>query len=815
MGRDLTRLRSFRTFPAGGLIAMARFDFSATAVRRTIPLFLAVIFCSAAGQAGEIRLKNGTVLNGNLWLLGKMGDNPFGIGKRLVPKDAPPSPQNIILVDTGWQKYYVPRRQIPDEDVDKDLVPSRPEAFAYKLLKTNQGRIIASVGSIVDVTPFNEFGQRTITLASDKGKLNVIQGISRIEPDHAVLDALNYNWQMGISLKAIPPETLEKLLRQKVKDNDPVARFALVRFYSQAEMYPEAFKELEAIVAAFPDQEARANVVKSELMDYFGREVLRELNRRRAACQHQLAYEYAKRLTTQKLGGSVMDDVKKFLGDYDDMIRSIHRAKNLLADWQAKLKTPGLVEKLQPLRAEINEQLNVETLPRLAAFLQAELDPQLTAEQQLALAYSGWVVGAANAITDLNLAVRYWDARFAVLEAVRAESIQDRDLHYQELRRVEGVGPKVILQLTALLPPILDAGDIRPGQVHRVQVTPEGQTPAIAYSVILPPEYSPHHSYPLLIALRSRDHSNQETLLWWGGNAEQPGPAMRRGYILIAPEYAEERQSDYSYSAAAHQVVIESLRDARRRFNVDSNRVFLTGHGMGADAAFDLGMSHPDEFAGVIPIGGECQHYPKITYMNGRYTSWYVIGRGFNVESRDTINPVTQRDPANDRVFTDIFVHGFQFDFMLVEYLGRGVDRYGDETPKIFDWMDLHRRRPPPKEFEIESLRKTDNRHFWLTVLDLPTTSILPAPTGTHTRITKMDIEPRINEGNAVNIKAPAKRFLVRLSPDLVDFEKRVRVTKDGRQLYNNFVTPEAADILDELRATGDRTRLPLATLDL
>ena len=794
---------------------MVRCNSSVTVICRTVSLLVAVVLGSVASHAGEIRLRNGTVLNGNLWLMGKMSDSPLGIGKRLAPKDAPPSPQNIVLVDNGWQKYYVPRRQIPDEDVDKDLIPSRPEAFAYKLLKNNQNRVIAAVGSVIDVTPFNEYGQRTITLASEKGKLNVIQGISRIEPDHVVLDALNYNWQMGVSLKAIPPQTLENLLRQKVKADDAVARFGLVRFYSQAEMYKEAFDELEAITKKFPDQEARANVVRSELTDYFGREVLRELGRRRASCQHQMAYDYAKRLTTQKLGGSVMDDVKKFLLDYDEQIKSIHRAKNLLAEWQSKLKQADVIQKLQPLRAEINEQLNVETLPRLDAFLQAESDTQLTAEQRLALAYSGWVVGAANAITDLNLAIRYWDARFTVLEAVRAESIQDRDLHYQELRRVEGVGPRVVLQLTALLPPILDAGDVQPGQIHRVQVTPEGQTPSIAYSVILPPEYSPHHSYPMLIALRAREHSNQETLEWWGGTAAQPGPAMRRGYILIAPEYAEERQMDYTYSAAAHQVVTESLRDARRRFSVDSNRVFLAGHGMGADAAFDLGMSHPDEFAGVIPIGGECQHYPKITYMNGRYTSWYVIGRGFSVESRETNNPVAQRDPANDKVFTDIFVHGFQFDFMLVEYLGRGVDRYLDETPKLFEWMDLHRRKSPPKEFQIESLRKTDNRHFWVTVLDLPTTTILPAPAGTSARVSTMDIAPRINEGNTISLKAPAKRFVLRLSPDLVDFDKRVRVTKDGRQLFYNFVTPESTAILDELRATGDRTRLPLATLDL
>jgi pimeloyl-ACP methyl ester carboxylesterase len=793
---------------------MIRLDRLTSVPCRIIVVAAAAFAWTAGGHAGEIRLKNGTVLNGNLWLLGKLGDNPIGVGKRLSIKDAAPTPQNIILVDNGWQKYYVPRRQIPDEDVDKDIIPSRPEAFSYKLLKNNQSRMIASVGSVVDVSPFNEFGQRTITLASSKGKLEVIQAISRIEPDHVVLDALNYNWQVGLSLRAVPPETLEKLLRQKVKSDDPVGRFALVRFYSQAEMYPEAFKELDQITADFPDQQARANVVRTELADYFGREVLRELNRRRAACQHQLAHEYALRLTTQKLGGGVMDDVRKFLADYDDMIKSIHRATNLLAELQSKLKQPEIIQQLQPLRAEINEQLNVETLPRLDAFLQSENDSSLTVDQRLALAYSGWVVGAADAITDLNLAIRYWDARFLILEAIRADSIQDRDLRYQELRRVEGVGPRTVQQMIAFLPPILDAGDIRPGQVHRVQVTPEGQTPAIAYSVQLPPEYSPHHSYPLLIALRSREHTNLDTLQWWGGSAEQPGPAMRRGYILITPEYAEDRQSEYTYSAVTHQVVIESLRDARRRFNVDSNRVFLAGHGMGADAAFDLGMAHPDEFAGVIPIGGECQLYPKVTYMNGRYTAWYVIGRGFNAESRDPGNPSAQRDPVNNDVFTDIFVRGFQFDFMLVEYLGRGVDRYQDEVPKLFDWMDLHRRKAQPKELSIQSLRKTDNRHFWLTAIDLPTTTILPPPSGNTARVNVMDISPRINEGNIINLKAPGKRFVVRLYPELIDFEKRIKVTKDGRQLFYNFVTPETTAILDEMRATGDRTRLPLAILE-
>ena len=793
---------------------------SLTVARRTLPVLFVMMFASIASHGGEVKLKNGTVITGNLWLMTSLRNPPVGIGRKLVEVDSDPNPQNIILVDNGWQKYYVPRRQIPDADVDKNQVASRPEAFVFSLLKNNQNRVIASVGSVVEVGPFNEFGQRTITLASTKAKLEVVQGVSRIEPDHVVLEALNYNWKMGMSLKALPPETLKRLLHQKVNPKEPASRFALVRFYSQAEMFDDAIAELDAIAKDFPDQQARVAVVRSELTDYFGREVLRELNRRRSACQHQLAHDYAVHLQTYKLGGSVLDDVRKFLSDYEQMGKSITRAKNLLVELQSKLKRTELIDKLQPLRAEINEQLNVETLPRLDAFLQAETDANLTTEQRLALAYSGWVVGAANAITDLELTLRYWDARHSALEAARAETTQDRDLRYQELRRVEGVGPRIILQLTALLPPILDAGDIQPGQAHQVLVTPEGQTPAISYTVLLPPEYSPHHTYPLLIALRSREHSDEETVKWWGGTGEQPGPSMRRGYILVVPNYAEERQMDYTYGTAAHQAVIESLRDARKRFNVDSNRVFLAGHGMGADAAFDMGMAHPDEFAGVIPIGGECQHYPKIMYLNGRFTAWYVIGRGFNLESRDPSNPTAVRDPSNDAVFDKILNLGPQFDFMLVEYLGRGVDRYLDEVPKLFDWMDLHRRRPISPTIDVKTLRKTDNRYFWATAIDLPFTAVLPAPAGTGNRVNVMDFKVTVKpdrENVSVTVSGPAKRYVFRFLPETIDFEKRVeiRTSTKNRRLYFGFITPEATAILDELRETGDRTRLPLATLEL
>ena len=756
----------------------------------------------SATSAGEAQLKNGTIVQGNMWLMSSLSGHPVGRDQLLAPKDAAPVPHNIVLIDNGWQKYYVPTQQIPNQQFNNNAL-LKPQAFMLKQQKTNQNQIVASVGSIRDKQPFDEFGRRRLTLETQKGPLQVIQGITQIEPDHVIIEGLNCKWKSGISLKAIPFATLDGLLRKQIKADDPAGRLGLVGFYRQAEYYPQAFAELETIARDFPEQQARCGEARTLLIDQAGREILRELGRRRSSGQHQLAEESAKTLSKSPLGGAVMEDVKTFVAGYEQSRQSIEKAKNLLIDGQAKLKDAKLVERLQPLRSEINEQLDFETLPRLDAFLKSEGDAQLTADQHLALAYSGWVVGAANAVTDLDQAIRCWDARFAMLEYARADNPQACEQHYQQLRQVEGVGPKIVMQLASQLPPSLDASGVVPGEPHRVVVTSEGRIPEVAYSVLLPPEYSPHHNYPLLIVLRSRGRTNDELLRWWGGKTDEPGPAMKRGYIVIAPEYTDDKQAEYTYSITAHQTVIDSLRDARRRFNVDSDRVFLAGHGMGADAAFDLGMSHPDEFAGVIPIGGDCVLYPKATYENGRYTAWYVVGRGFDGD---------QRDPANNGLFDEIFKRGARFDFMLVEYLGRGLDGYLEEVPKLFDWMDLHRRAAVPQHVQVESLRKTDNRFFWVTALDLPRTTVLPLPPGAGSRVNKMSIDARVNVGNVLTFESATDKFIVRFLPNLIDFNKRVIVRSKGRQKFSGFITPDSQSILEELRTTGDRSRLPLAT---
>src|SRR5258708_31924955 len=119
----------------------------------------------------------------------------------------------------------------------------------------------------------------------------------------------------------------------------------------------------------------------------------------------------------------------------------------------------------------------------------------------------------------------------------------------------------------------------------------------------------------MIVALYGEQGTPQQELQGYWGSQSQ-----RHGYIVIAPEYVPQaaKNKGYDFSPESHQIVIDSLRDALLRFSVDSNRVFLSGHGMSGDAAWDMGLAHPHLFAGLIPINGALDHYAPHYWENAK-----------------------------------------------------------------------------------------------------------------------------------------------------------------------------------------------------
>lgn len=750
--------------------------------------------------AGEVRMRSGMIVPGQPR---KLQSLTVKGGSR--DPDSPITGYNVVMVESGAARYFVPFKQIPEGGLNRDAgLGSKQESFRLDQKRTGGGKLtVASVGQFAEVEPFDKFGRRRVTLRTAKEPIHVVQGITEITPDCVTLTALNHVWEYGISTKSIPADVLEVIIRHRVDPKDPKLRLSMARFFIQAEMYPQAFQELEAIARDFPDLKAQATSVHQGLVQEFGRVVLRELKARVDAGQHQLAEEYARQITPDRIGGAVLKDAQEILKSYDLRRDTVIHVRELLDELAAKLTDEAKAQQLQPLRSVLLEELHPDTLSRLDPFLKAENGGGFQPDEHLALGYSGWVVGAANAVTDLDQAVRLWDTRFLIQEAMRAPTPNARQLVYQQMRRVEGIGPDTVRKLIPQIPPVIETPDILPGRAQKIEVPADDPAPATTYSVLLPIEYSPYHSYPLLIALRAQDKTVEQTLSLWGGAEEQPGATQRRGYILISPDYAPANQAEYAYDSATHHHVLSAMNDARRRFSIDSDRIYLTGHGMGADAAFDLGFSHPDEFAGVIPVGGVMDQYCKFYRENAVGSAWYVIGGELD------------RDKASRNLpnFDLLFKHGFKFDFMYCEFMQRGYESYAEEFPRVFDWMSLHRRPPLPKEIEVNSLRKGDQRFFWVVATELPQTTVLPLPKGSKTRISPMKIKARFTTGNLLEVSSPSPRHTVWIHPDLVDLEKRVKLHVNGKQ-SQQFIDPDFTATLEDYRNRGDRQRLYTAKLE-
>ena len=778
-----------------------RFSLSSPRRPQSASLVVLVLLSAAtvpALRAGEVVLRNGTRIESKL-----KPARVQGLTFELFSQSASEfTHYPIWMVHTGMQRYFVPDRQV--QDASFDINPSFLNLEGFELpphQKSGRSQMLAQIGTFSDVTEFDEFGRRRVTVRTSDGEIHIVQGVKSIDPKHVILEGLTHHWECAIATNSFPPAVLDRIIRKVMDPRNPDNRMAIARFYLQAGFYPQSAAELDSIARDFPELKPRVEELLTELRTLQANELLSEVRRRRAAGQHRLAAAAVQRFPTANMSPVVLRDLRQLEEEIKADRNEYDKVLLLLSELQMQLEEKQQ-EAVEPLRTVVRDRLDLESLARMDAFLKLHTDPTLTPAEKLGLAYSGWVVGSANAVDDLEVALQLWKAQFLVLEYLRSNDSVRRETLLADLRDLESVGPERVVQMIPHLPPIVETAGVEPGVPYTVEIpAPDSSTAPTKYSVLLPAEYTPHHAYPLIVALRPPEVSAEQLLEWWEGQAQ------RHGYVVIAPEYADAKATQYDYGAAAHAAVLDSLIDARRRFHIDSDRIFLSGHGMGGDAVFDIVMSHPDLFAGAIPINGLCDQYCKYYWENGESTvPWYIVSGEL---SRSSLQNNTTHASTLNRMMR----HGH--DLIYAEYIGRGYESYFGELPKLFEWMARMKRAPLPKEISVQTLRPGDNRFYWVQCEGLPAQTLRSVVVGDKPRwpVSPMQLEVRISDGSAAyNVitisKSGAQKNILWLSPEVVSFEKRLQVRQNRRTRFNDFLEPDVGTMLEDLRVRGDRQRL-------
>ncbi|MGI9458061.1 MAG: alpha/beta hydrolase-fold protein, partial [Aeoliella sp.] len=764
-------------------------------------LLLLLVFCPVA-SAATIILNDGRLLVGKVVSIAGVAEDPSDPR----PMAGEVKVQPILLVDDGLRRTYVAKVDIRPPILDVDDVKQTKIRLWQNV--ANRGGYVGRVGRKISETPWDVFGRRIYQMQSTDGPLAVMQGITEITPTYVRIEGLMglrrpIVWDMRLATSSIPPERLSAILHQVIAADDYESRLQIVQLYLQAERYPDARIELESVLADFPERKELEDSIR-QLRQSGARSILKEMELRRKAGQHHLVGELLPRFPADEVAGETLQQVREMIVQYEQLAAKKQLFLDRLAA-QIELIEDLVHRKLaKDFLTEVTADLSYSTLDRAASFLQLEDDDSLTAEQKVALAISGWLLGSTEATDSFAVAASLREVREKVLAYLREPQAAKRAVLLAEIRDLEGGTPERVAQILKLVKPpepIAKESLSGPG-FYEIGVELPAPGGLVRYLVQLPPDYDPLRSYPTILTLNGQGYSPELQLDYWAGGpqgaAGRRGQAMRHGYVTMAVDWQVPHQANYAYSLREHQAVLGALRDALRRFSIDTDRVFLTGHDLGGEAAWDIGLAHPDLWAGVIPFSARADKYCSRYRDNAKHVDWYFVDGELNGGKIE-----------HNATEFDIYLRpGVQAT--LVEFQGRGHEPYHDEIQRLFDWMNRRSRRPPPKEFECKSMRPWDSFFWWLELEGLPERAMVaPAswPPKRGTRPTQ--IRGRIFANNKIGVFGQAEKTTVWLSPEIIDFDKPLTVEVNGRKISSRdrFARPDLGVLLEDARTRGDRQR--------
>lgn len=772
---------------------------------------ISVPFAATVAPAEDLySFRNGMVLRGTHASIPTLNENAFASGARGEPRALP-----ILMIDDGLRRTFVHRlgmlAQPPKEiaDLERSIEFNQPVSLGSKT--------VGVVGQILGVSEFTEYGRRLISVRGPDGApLTIVQGITELNDRYVKLEALKvkpyYSWDMRVATNSIPTSTLNQIFDQRMDQEDVDRRLEVVRFLMETERYADAHDSLRKVIRDFPEEEhlGRQLVALTELQ---AEQLLDEAESRAGVGQRRLSKEILDKFAAQPLGRVTRLKVDDAIAKHRTAEAQSREAVSNLRRLVGQLD-PAISAELEPIVEEIANGLNADTLTRMSDFVRLGSDEKQPVGNRVALAVAGWILGGGSGEQNLKVATSLVEVRELVAEYLACDDAARRQQILEALRGMEGAQPRYVARMMPLMTPPLtlpaEAADPKvPGMYRFGTGEPpdaSGQPPEPRYAIQLPPEYDPLREYPCVLALHPVRGTPDQQINWWSGVFSESagtrmGQAARHGYIVVAPVWSRESQSGYEFTPQEHERVLVALRDAMRRASIDADRVFVAGHGDGGTAAWDIAISHPDLWAGLVSISSE----PAKTIPHYKSNSEYVPAYIVMGELDAAPPPLTRVGAILDDYMTP------RHDAMVVIYRGRGREYFYEEIHRLFEWMNLssHRRGQTPRTIETATMRVSDRFFWWLELDEMkPAVSINPLLWEQAERLRAGKVSAKVLEGNQIRVnQAPADRFTVWLRPEMgIDLNERIMIRSGSRVVPVSY-EGDLEVMLEDARTRADRKR--------
>ena len=154
-------------------------------------------------------------------------------------------------------------------------------------------------------------------------------------------------------------------------------------------------------------------------------------------------------------------------------------------------------------------------------------------------------------------------------------------------------------------------------------------------------------------------------------------------FIVISPQCPEGE-------IWSSEVLLWLLTKVEQQLRVDPARVYLTGLSMGGYGTWDLGLTHPERFAAIVPICGGGQLVPIIVAEGAKQEALRSLGVWAFHGGKDTVVPSEE----SERLVNLLKSKGAQ-DVKLTVYPEAGHDSWTEayNDPEVYKWLLAHERR--------------------------------------------------------------------------------------------------------------------------
>jgi pimeloyl-ACP methyl ester carboxylesterase len=333
------------------------------------------------------------------------------------------------------------------------------------------------------------------------------------------------------------------------------------------------------------------------------------------------------------------------------------------------------------------------------------------------------------------------------------------------------------------------------GTIPGEQIVIRGRTYPL--SMFVPTTYQSSRSYALVVCLHGFGFTGEEYLDRWRTR-------LGDDYLLACPTYP----SGAWFTRGAEELVLETIRQALRRYHIDPDRVFLTGMSNGGIGAWLIGMHHAPLFAGLAPMASGLDDVLMPFLANLRSTPVYIIHG-----AKDQVMPVDlSRSIARE---LDVLGYPHVYREHQREHPMAGGHYFPrEELPDLVAWFNRQRREPLPTSLTVVR----DGSHFHMfNWIRLDSTD--PIATFSEDLVDKRDeqikrrvyarLDASIAGRNRIEVQAEhVQRYSLFLNEQLIDFSKPLTVVTNGRLSFEGTVTPSVETLLRQARLRQDPERL-------